>query len=127
MRFQTVYILIFAALITFPAHAEDYQSAQIVSPEPDATIHDNNGNVTVTAVVSPTLRAGDRLALLLDGKTVAAGSQQSFELNDIDRGTHTLRVQVQAPDGTVLITSPPVEFHMWRASLLFRNRGPMMK
>lgn len=125
MRFQTVYALIFAALIACPAHAEDYQSARIVSPEPDATIHDNNGNVAVTAEVSPPLRAGDRLALLLDDNTVAAGSKQSFELNDIDRGTHTLRVQVQAPDGTVLITSPPVEFHMWRASLLFPSRSPM--
>lgn len=125
MRFQAVCLLICTTLISCLAHADGYQAVRIVAPEPDATVHDNSGNLAVTVEVLPPLRAeaGDRLTLLLDGKAVASGFEQRFELTGIDRGRHTLRVQVKAADGTILATSPPVKFQMWRASRLFRGRA----
>ena len=123
MRFLTVYVLICTALISCFAHADGYQSVRIVSPEFEETVHDNNGNLAVTVEVSPPLHAGDHLILLLDGKAVASGSNQPFELAGIDRGSHTLRVRVKAADGTVPAVSPQIKFHMWRASRLFRGRA----
>jgi hypothetical protein len=79
--------------------------------------------VAVTVAVStPPAKAGGHLSLLLDGKTVARGSEQHFVLKGVDRGSHTLRLQVNAADGTVLLTSPQLTFLMWRASRLFRSR-----
>jgi hypothetical protein len=109
------------ALFSGLAHAGIYQSATILAPESEATVHDNNGNLTVTVVVSPLLRAdnGDYLLLMMDGIEVAKGTEQSIELKNIDRGTHTLKIEVRAKNGAVLHTSAPVTFHMWRASSLF--------
>ncbi len=123
LHFQAV--LICAALISCTAYADSYQVVRISSPKPDATVHDNSGNLVVTVAVSPPLHAGtgDHLALLLDGKAVASGSGQRFALNGIDRGSHTLRVQVKAANGRILAASPPLKFYMWRASRLFRNRS----
>ncbi len=124
MRFQAVYALVVALAIPGIAQADVYESVQIVSPGTDETIHDNNGDVAVTAAVSPPLRPGDHLVLLLDGSTAAAGPQPVFQLNGIDRGSHTLQARVEAADGTILATSPPVTFYMWRASSLFRKSAP---
>ena len=124
MRLQAAPALICAALISCLACAEGYGAVTIVTPEPDATVHDNNGNLTVTVEVAPGLNAeaGEQLTLLLDGQAVASGLRQHFELEGIDRGTHTLQAEVNAADGTVRATSPQVTFHMWRASRLFRGR-----
>jgi hypothetical protein len=125
LRSLAICMLFCTALIPRIAHADVYQSVRIIAPKPETTVHDNNGNIAVTVAVSPPLRAGagDRLTLLLDGKSVASGTALSYELKDIVRGSHTLRVRVKAADGTALATSPPVKFHMWRASRLFPDRA----
>jgi hypothetical protein len=66
MRYQTILLLICATVISCPTYADDYQAMRIVAPEPETTIHDNNGNLDVKVAVLPRLRAGDRLTLLLD-------------------------------------------------------------
>jgi hypothetical protein len=125
LRSHVVRVLICTALISCFAYADGDQILRIVAPKPDTTVHDNRGNLGVTVAVSPPLHAGagDRLTLLLDGKAVASGSGQRFELKGIDRGSHTLRVQLKAADGRVIDASPPVRFYMWRASRLFRDRA----
>ncbi len=119
-----ILLLAGAALVSGAAWAQGEQTITIVSPQPETTIHDNTGNLTVTVAVSPPphLEAGERLTLLLDGAPVASGTRQRFELQNIDRGSHTLQAQVNAADGSVIATSPPVTFYMWRASRLFPNR-----
>ena len=109
------------------AHGDDntrYEALSIVAPLQDATVHDNQGRVDVAVRVSPPLRtaAGDRIALLLDGSVVANTAGTSARLANVDRGTHTLQAQVTAADGTVLLASAEIRFHMWRASRLFPNR-----
>jgi hypothetical protein len=123
LRFQVILMLIYTALISNPAYADGYQAVRIVAPKPEETVHSNSGYLAVTVAVStPPAKAGGHLSLLLDDKTVATGSEQNFVLKGIDRGSHTLRLQVNAADGTVLATSPQVTFHMWRASRLFRSK-----
>ena len=122
--------ILFALLLVFAvpfARADDgarYDSVRIIAPLQDATVHDNQGKVDVAVQVSPQLNAaaGDRIALLLDGSVVANTANASTRLTNIDRGTHTLRAQVTAADGTVLLASPEVRFYMWRASRLFPSR-----
>ena len=124
MRFPTVLMLICAASMSCVALGRDYQSVRIVAPNPDATVHDNGGSLSVTLVLQPPLdrKAGDRIVLLLDNKAIARGAEARFQLSGIDRGSHRLQAQVTAADGTVLVASPPVSFQMWRASRLFPGR-----
>jgi hypothetical protein len=106
------------------AYASGVQNLRIVAPQSGSTVHDNPGNLSVTISVVPPLHAasGERFVLLLDGRVVASGAGQHFDLVGIDRGSHLLRAQMQDPDGRILARSAPVKFYMWRASRLFRNR-----
>jgi hypothetical protein len=123
LRFRVVLMLISAALIAGPAYAYGNLAVRIVAPKPGVTVHSNSGTLAVTVAVSPPpTKFGGHLSLLLDGKTVARGTWQHFVLKGIDRGSHTLRLEVNAADGTVLATSPQLTFQMWRASRLFRNQ-----
>ena len=104
--------------------AVSYDSVAVVKPAGDATVFDNAGNVEVTVAVSPALRtdAGDRIALILDGRRISVPRATHFKLSGITRGEHTLEAQVVDSGGNALISSTPVKFHLWQASRLFPNR-----
>jgi len=118
--------LTLAFLLAVPAigsaQAAVYDTLSIVAPTQNETVHDNRGDVAVVVSVSPKLRAGDRVAVLLDGERVASAAGDTIALSGVDRGTHTLRAQIVSPNGTVLSASDPVAFYMWQASRLFPNR-----
>lgn len=124
MRALTMLLLASAALLPCPAYAQGYDSVSIVAPEPETTIHDNNGVVEIQVATSPQLntRNGDYFTILLDDQVVTSGIRHHFELTGIDRGAHKLVAQVNASDGKVLAESAPVTFYMWHASILFPNR-----
>lgn len=105
------------------ALARPYHSVTIGEPAPNATIFDNAGNVAVAITTSPALRAGDRIALDVDGHPMSPISQDRFELAGLDRGEHSLRARVVDANGYALISSALVIFHVWRGSLLFPHRS----
>ncbi|MBF8270754.1 MAG: hypothetical protein HW386_2463 [Gammaproteobacteria bacterium] len=106
-----------------PSQAQDqtqekiYDSLEITNPQNDLAIRENAGNLTVTVAVTPELRSGDNLMLYLDGTKYASGQSTSFQLQNIDRGTHQLRVAISDRDGQEQISSTPVSFHMLRYSV----------
>jgi hypothetical protein len=93
LRSHVVRLLVCTAFISCFAYAGGHHNLRIVAPGPDETVHDNSGNLVVTIAISPPLHAeaGDRLALLLDGKTVASGFGRRFGLKGIDRGSDMQR------------------------------------
>jgi hypothetical protein len=116
----------FADAGTAPAPQENatlpYHSIAIGQPASNGTIFDNAGNVEVAIVISPSLRAGDRIALNIDGRPMPPRSQERFKLSGLERGEHTLKAGVIDANGDSLISSALVTFYMWRGSLLFPNR-----
>jgi hypothetical protein len=118
----TLIALAWLALSTVGAGAQPAgaPALTVTAPRSDETIHDNNGTLAVTvSLQGAALGEGRRLRALIDGQPY--GGDQStlgFSLNDIDRGEHTLQVQLIDANGVVLATSIPVRFHMWRASAL---------
>ncbi len=104
--------------------ASSYDSIAVVKPAGGSTVFNNAGKVAVTVAVSPALRAraGDRIALILDGRRISVRSATHFKLSGITRGEHTLEAQVLASSGNALISSNPVKFYLWQASRLFPNR-----
>lgn len=96
-----------------------YRTLRITSPEHDQSVRENTGgNVEVVIEVQPQLRAEHELRLLVDGATEQVGRQSRFILSGIDRGTHTLQVEVLHRSGEVLVASDPSVFHMQRYSQL---------
>ncbi len=100
--------------------APDYQQIAIIYPEAESAIRQNAGNLTVRVELTPGLRQGDSLELLMDGNPVATSTTGQFDLTNVYRGTHTLTTRVVDKSGRSLIESEPVRFTMLRFSALFR-------
>ncbi|OQR38540.1 penicillin-binding protein [Pseudomonas sp. T] len=95
-----------------------YQLLRIIVPEPDATVRANDGALIVSATSDPALLPGHLYRLLLDGKPVGEpGRSPVFPLNNIDRGTHQLSVEIIDTLGRTIEQTPSQPFHMFRVSL----------
>jgi len=100
-----------------PPQAREYRSIAIASPEDDATLRDNTGNVQVQVTLRPPLQVnfGHSLQLYLDGQPHGEpGRATSFTLANVPRGTHTLRAAVLDEDGREVAGSAASVFHLHR-------------
>jgi hypothetical protein len=102
-----------------PSRAYEYFS--ISQPQAESSIRANDGSVTIALSLQPSLStaAGHSIHLYLDGNEIAQGAQTSFRLNDVDRGTHSLRAEVKTRDGETLISTNTITFTLLRYSRLF--------
>ncbi|WP_397457762.1 DUF4124 domain-containing protein [Pseudomonas asplenii] len=95
-----------------------YQMVRILVPDPDATVRSAEGNLIVSVTSDPGLQTGHGYRLLLDGKpTGAAGTSPVFALENIDRGTHQLSVEILDEQGRIAERTANQPFHMVRMSL----------
>ncbi len=101
-----------------------YDVLRILVPEPDATIRDPAGNLIVTASSDPSLHAGHSFRLIMDGQpTGQAGRSPVFPLENIDRGTHQISVEIIDSQGRIVERTPSQPFHMKRISLAEKRRA----
>lgn len=90
-----------------------YTEMSIVQPKMNETIRSNNGDVQVGIDLKPGLVTGDGITLYLDGKEVIKGvAQTSVTLQNLDRGSHTLRATIFDRNGTAVISSKSIIFHL---------------
>lgn len=114
-----------ATNVRFPdkklAEPEGYK-VNIVQPENEATVRDNTGSVYISGSISPRFQRGFRVRLLLNG-TLHGEPQNStvFVLRDIDRGEHTIQLELIDQNGKLIATSPLTIFYLHRASLISPN------
>ena len=95
--------------------AKAYKSLAIVQPADQATIRNNQGYVLINVAIEPPLQDGDLLQIIFDGNPFGKPqSNLSFALSNINRGTHTLSVQVLDKHGKVILKSKPIQFFMHR-------------
>jgi len=97
-----------------PPQPIPYTSLTITNPQQEATIRDNQGIVNVTFMLKPRLKKGDSVEIYLDSV-----KQESLRLEGIERGEHTVRLQVVDSTGYALITSEDVIFYLRHQSKLF--------
>lgn len=75
--------------------AEPYTTLQLTELPTDEALRANNGTFTVGVALQPKLAAGHMLQLLLDGNPYGTPSNvPRLQLVNIDRGEHSLAVQV---------------------------------
>jgi len=101
-----------------PSTSKKYTSVSITSPANESTIRDNAGNLTITASVTPGMQSGHKMVLMDNGSLVGESASGSFKLSNIDRGAHSLIVQIQDKNVKVLISSEPVTVYLHRRSAL---------
>ncbi len=96
-----------------PKDQHPYTKMDIVQPKMNETFRINSGDVAVAIELTPPLRKGDSITLYLDGKVVKKGViQTSTSLSKVERGSHTIRATVLDNNGTPLISSSSVIFHL---------------
>ena len=98
-----------------------YELVEITEPANDATIR-NQTSFTVSIKTRPRIARGHRIQLLLDGKIVGKPQRNlNFSLQNVDRGTHTLTVEVINNDQKVLKSSSST-VHIHRT--IFKPEAP---
>lgn len=103
------------------ASAPAYRRLVIVRPAEQDMVHSNNGAFDVRATLSPALRPGDRVRVLIDGNLLPTTyrstslhiSENNWRSSAVgDSGEHTLQLAVVGSDGTPWIESAPVRFYL---------------
>ena len=95
----------------------DYESLEIVQPTNDKLIISNSGTVTIAFKIKGPLLSlkGHRFALAVDGtKLKARGTTNQIRLDDLNPGTHTVKIFVVDEDDKELISSDMISFHIKR-------------
>ncbi len=109
---------------TQTAENRGYSNFRITSPSNEEAIRDNAGNVNVDLKLEPSLRIGDKIALLLDGESFGGGKATTITLSDMDRGTHNLQAVVKNSSGQVVARSNSVTFTLQRRSAILQPARP---
>ncbi|HBD7470011.1 TPA: DUF4124 domain-containing protein [Legionella pneumophila] len=92
---------------------EKYTKLEIIQPQNEATIRNNQGYVVVAVQIEPDLSPGNNLQLIFDGAPLGEPQPNLiFQLNGIYRGSHTIAVQVLNDKGDVLKVSDSITIFM---------------
>jgi hypothetical protein len=95
-------------------------SVSVVRPQPEEMYVNTGGRVQVGVNIQPSLPRDGRVVIYLDDALAATGSagQQSFLLEPVFRGEHTLEAVVVDENGREITRSVPVTFFVRQASRL---------
>lgn len=92
-----------------------YEAFEIASPEPNATVRSDTGELQVSLILAPAIVPVHRVQLLIDGHPVPGtvpGTQ--IALKAIVVGTHQLQAQILDELDVPVAYTDPVVFHMRR-------------
>jgi hypothetical protein len=111
-----------------PAAAPIYQVLRILFPAPDSVVEDAAGNLMVTINSEPALLPEHNYRLLFDGKQAGEASRSAvFPLENLERGTHQLAVEIIDSQGLVIERTPNQPVHVRRVSLDSKRRAQPCK
>ena len=98
-----------------------YLSFAISKPADNATIRNNPGNVSISLKLTPelNLQDGHTINIYLDGKLVKKRLKTlNITLDNVDRGSHSVKAEVRNKEGKILKSSASPRFHLHRISKL---------
>ena len=103
---------------------QKYTTIAIVQPLNESTIRNNDGSVSVSVQLEPSLSPGDKVQLIFDGSPLGEPQPNiHFELAGIYRGSHTITVEVVNANGGVIITSDSITIYMQRPRVGMAQHG----
>ncbi len=92
-----------------------YKTLSVTNPADGAGLRINNGNVSISLLLQPPLRASHKIIIRVDGKEVSNGLASSVSLQNMDRGTHSITASVVDGNGKQMISTSST-FSLLRAS-----------
>jgi hypothetical protein len=97
---------------------ETYQGIEITYPPSGQAVRHNGGMVPFRVELKGRkLAEGHRVEILLDGEVRGSGSSTQVSVSPVNRGSHTVVARIVDAQGSPLIASSPVDFHLLRASV----------
>ncbi|PWK52887.1 uncharacterized protein DUF4124 [Pleionea mediterranea] len=100
-----------------------YKNFSIVTPQHDQALWSNDGIVEVEVSTDPELRGTDYFKVTLDGEPAFKKQKSTkFNLTEVIRGTHTLKVDIYDRTDR-LLDSVSSTFHVHKQSAKRPNRG----
>ncbi|MGF1708098.1 DUF4124 domain-containing protein [Enterovibrio baiacu] len=90
-------------------------AVRLVSPSHEATIRSNEGNISIHVETDLPLGKNQTLRLVMDGNKRAPQTANSWQLNNVDRGTHHVNVQL-LQNGKVIAATQSVTVFLHRAT-----------
>jgi len=95
---------------------ERYQSLAIIEPVHDTAVRENSGKVKISVQVEPYIfvERGHILVIYMDGNEVSRGDQTTVVLDNVDRGTHTIKASILNRSGQVIKETGITSFTLQR-------------
>jgi hypothetical protein len=79
-------------------------------------LRDNSGTVTINAEVEP--QKSGIFQLVVDNQIVKIQSKSKFQLENVNRGAHTIQIDFLDNSGKILASSKQQTFYLQKASAL---------
>ena len=98
--------------------AGPYDRVVINRPEHDSAFWRGGGTVNIQAGSEPSLNRRHAYELEFDGERERRSRTGTFTLQNVDRGTHSIRVHIIDADGDTIESSETVRFTLHRPSRL---------
>ena len=92
----------------------------IRSPEAEQTLRDNAGGVKISVNVLP--KKSGKFQLIFDGQMFKTQSKSQCQLENVDRGAHTIKVNFLDNSGKILASSKQQTFYLQKASALINAK-----
>ena len=106
-----------------PKRFRGYSEVVIASPQNDQTILNDQQRLAVKLALTPGLQPGHKAQLLFDGESFDEPSKNlNFVLTDLERGSHSIQVNIIDANGKTIASSNSVTVHVKRP--IVRN-GPL--
>ncbi len=89
----------------------------ITNPSHEETVRDNQGQLNITATTQPSPQNNMGFKLILDGIPQGQITKfANFQLTNIDRGAHTIKVQLVDESGKEIASSKSITVFLHRAN-----------
>jgi hypothetical protein len=107
-----------------PRQGSAYRVLRLTGP-PDESVLRQQSGFSVALELEPSLqtREGHQSALFLNGEEYARGTQTSWQLQDLDRGSYAVQAAIIGPKGRRIASSNTLNVTIKRTSAL-QPRGP---
>lgn len=89
----------------------------LLSPQQDASVPPGQRDLTIAVQLQPALRPEHQLVYYLDGEPVAESRSTQHTIEEIYRGSHTIRVEALSATGQILGSTESVTVHVHRPTV----------
>lgn len=94
-----------------------YGRVAFSEPENNTAFWSGSGNITLAVGATPALRDSHQYEVVLDGQSIGSNTSGLFNVQHIDRGTHTATVRIIDASRNVVETGQSISFTVHRPSV----------